>query len=232
MLSLVTVFLGCGFASKYREGGGNFSVPLQWMLGLRRLGQDAIWLELLPATSDRAADGEAIATFPTAAPPATFGGPILSSLPGGREPGHDLAAMRCVGLTKREVRARSAGPNVLLNLAYSLYPPFLLELERRVFCDLDPSEIFFGCLAKFGWRLADSHWVAQTPPEYRRYLASATAEFTAIKGVDVSWRAGWVSDRAAASRAGPAGHYRGYGSGRLPAGGKPFLFRAQRRGSR
>src|ERR1700736_6736704 len=46
----VTIFLGCGFAAKYLEGGGNFSVPLQWMLGLRRLKLDAIWLELLPAT--------------------------------------------------------------------------------------------------------------------------------------------------------------------------------------
>ena len=26
----MTVFLGCGFAAKYLEGGGNFSVPLQW----------------------------------------------------------------------------------------------------------------------------------------------------------------------------------------------------------
>src|SRR6266542_399030 len=43
---------------KYREGGGNFSVPLQWMLGLRRLKLDAIWLELLPATEDpQAASG-------------------------------------------------------------------------------------------------------------------------------------------------------------------------------
>jgi len=25
----MTIFLGCGFAAKYREGGGNFSVPLQ-----------------------------------------------------------------------------------------------------------------------------------------------------------------------------------------------------------
>jgi len=47
----VTIFLGCGFAAKYPEGGGNFSVPLQWMLGLRRLGLDAVWLELLPATA-------------------------------------------------------------------------------------------------------------------------------------------------------------------------------------
>jgi hypothetical protein len=29
-------------------------------------------------------------------------------------------------------------------------------------------------------------------------MASALAEFTAIKGVDVAWRTGWLSDRAAA----------------------------------
>src|SRR5262249_60721599 len=42
----VTIFLGCGFAAKYREGGGNFFVPLQWMLGFRRLKIDWIWLGL------------------------------------------------------------------------------------------------------------------------------------------------------------------------------------------
>jgi hypothetical protein len=45
----VTVFLGGGFAAKYLHGGGNFSVPLQWMLGLRRLKLDAFWLEHLPS---------------------------------------------------------------------------------------------------------------------------------------------------------------------------------------
>jgi len=45
----VTVFLGGGFAAKYLQGGGNFSVPLQWMLGLRRLKVDAIWLEHMPS---------------------------------------------------------------------------------------------------------------------------------------------------------------------------------------
>jgi len=38
----VTVFLGGGFAAKYLHGGGNFSVPLQRMLGLRRLKLDAV----------------------------------------------------------------------------------------------------------------------------------------------------------------------------------------------
>jgi hypothetical protein len=53
-------------------------------------------------------------------------------------------------------------------------------------------------LQRRGWKIADPHQVARTPAAYRRYLASALAEFTAIKGVDVAWRTGWISDRAAA----------------------------------
>jgi hypothetical protein len=53
-------------------------------------------------------------------------------------------------------------------------------------------------LRQLGWQVVDPHRVAATPTAYRRYLASALAEFTAIKGVDVAWRTGWVSDRAAA----------------------------------
>jgi glycosyltransferase involved in cell wall biosynthesis len=53
-------------------------------------------------------------------------------------------------------------------------------------------------LRKRGWELVDPHRVARTPKKYRSYLASALGEFTAIKGVDVSWKTGWLSDRAAA----------------------------------
>src|SRR2546423_7979892 len=49
-----------------------------------------------------------------------------------------------------------------------------------------------------GWRVVSPHRVARTPASYRRYLANAAGEFTAIKGVDVAWRTGWLSDRAAA----------------------------------
>ncbi len=287
-------------------------MPLQWMLGLSRLEQDAIWLELLPATEDRAEDAACIANFQRQLRAHGLAGRycLLYQDPAAQE--HDLGAMRCVGISRRELRERLAGPNVLLNLAYSLHPPLLLEFERRLFCDLDPSEIFYwmtkldlgqelhhefwtiglnvhgaDCrlpksplpwrtffplvdtellrprprprrskfatigqwywggsvevngefpdlskkraftpyldlpsrvpaakwelamnlnpddperarLANLGWQLASPHEVARTPAKYRRYLASATGEFTAIKGADVSWRTGWVSDRAAA----------------------------------
>jgi len=308
----VTIFLGCGFAAKYREGGGNFSVPLQWMLGLQRLKLDAIWLELLPATDDPEADQARIDNFQRQLRAHGLAGRycLLYQKPAATT--HELDSMRCIGMSKRALLDRLAGPNTLLNLSYSIHPPFLLQFSRRIFCDLDPSEIFYwmtkmdlgqsdhdefwtiglnvkgnDCrlpksalawktfyplvdtklfrpqsrprspkfttvgqwywggavevagefpdlskrfafepylglparvpearfelamniatedlererLRRCGWQVVDPHRVARTPRSYRRYLASALAEFTAIKGVDVAWRTGWVSDRAAA----------------------------------
>jgi len=308
----VTIFLGCGFAAKYREGGGVFSVPLQWMLGLRRLKLDAVWLELLPATKDRRIDQANIRSFQRRLREHGLSGRYCLLYQKSASDRHDLEAIDCVGMPKRRLLDRLAGPNVLLNLSYSIHPPFLLEFERRIFCDLDPSEIFYwmtklemgqshhhefwtiglnvhgpdcqlpksplqwktfypladtrllrqqprpssfkfttigqwywsGAIeidgnfpdlskkfafepylnlpklvpeARFelamninaddperlrlqncGWMLADPHKVARTPRAYRRYLTSASAEFTAIKGVDVRWNTGWISDRAAA----------------------------------
>ncbi len=308
----MTIFLGCGFAAKYRDGGGNFSVPLQWVLGLRRLKLDAIWLEILPSEGNARDDQAKIDNFQRQLRAHGLAGRYCLLYQNLADKEHDLDAMRCVGISKRELLDRLAGPNALLNLSYSVHPPLLLKFERRVFCDLDPSEIFFwmtrmemgqshhhefwtiglnvhgrDCqlpkspmnwktfyplvdtklyrrqprprLPKFttigqwywsgavevggefpdlskkyafekyldlpkripdadfelamninaddpertrlqnrGWNVVDPHRVARTPRGYRRYLASALAEFTAIKGVDVSWKTGWLSDRAAA----------------------------------
>jgi len=308
----VTVFLGCGFAAKYREGGGNFSVPLQWMLGLRRLKLDAIWLELLPTTNDPRVDQARIDNFQRRLREHALAGRYCLLYQKPASDGHDLERMDCIGMSKRALFNRLAGPNALLNLSYSIHPPFVLQFERRIFCDLDPSEIFYwmtkmemgqsyhdefwtiglnvhgrDCrlpksslswktfypltdttffrrrprprvpkfttigqwywggavevngtfpdlskkfafepyldlpkripearfelamnikaddperarLNKRGWRIVDPHRVARTPGSYRRYMARALAEFTAIKGVDVAWRTGWLSDRAAA----------------------------------
>jgi len=308
----VTIFLGCGFAAKYREGGGNFSVPLQWMLGLQRLKLDAIWLELLPGTDNVLADRSKIRNFQRQLRAHGLAGRYCLLYQKPAADTHDLDSLQCIGISKRELLERLDGPNVLLNLAYSIHPPLLLKFEQRILCDLDPSEVFYwmtqmemgqsyhhefwtiglnvhrdDCqlpksalawktfyplvdtklfrpqsrprspkfttvgqwywggavevagefpdlskrfafepylrlparvpearfelamnlgaedpererLRRLGWQIADPHRVARTPGTYRRYLASALAEFTAIKGVDVAWRTGWVSDRAAA----------------------------------
>src|SRR3982074_773366 len=98
----MTVFLGCGIAAKYPEGGGNYSVPLQWMLGLRRLGLDAIWLELLPATTDAREDKSRIRIFERRLREhgLTDRYCLLHQASAGDI--HELAQMRCVGMSRQE----------------------------------------------------------------------------------------------------------------------------------
>ncbi len=308
-----TIFLASGFAAKYRLGGGNFSVPLQWALALQRLGRDFVWLEILPASKDPAQDRACIRAFRERLRQHGLENHycLLHQRPAADA--QDLDAMRVLGRSRRELEDRLAGPNTLLNLSYSVHPPFLLRFEKRLLCDLDPSEFAYwmsrmemgqsthhefwsiglnygapdcrmptnglawktfyplvdtvlnrprprppqGAFttigqwywhnnlefdgetpdlskrAKFepfltlprlvpqarmelavnlgagnvaerarlealGWQLKDPHAVASSPAVYRRYLRGALAEFTAIKGVDVRWRTGWISDRAAA----------------------------------
>jgi hypothetical protein len=139
----VTIFLGCGFAAKYLNGGGNFSVPLQWALGLRRLKLDVIWLELLPSEGNSRDDRAKIDNFQRQLRAHGLGSRYCLVYQNPANDAHDLAQMRCIGLSKGELLDRLAGPNTLLNLSYSIHPPFLLQFERRILCDLDPSEIFY-----------------------------------------------------------------------------------------
>src|ERR1700747_3537 len=91
----MTIFLGCGFAAKYREGGGVLSVPLQWMLGLRRLKLDAIWLELLPGDGDPRADKRKIDNFQRQLRAHGLGGRYCLLYQDPANDLHDLDKMRC-----------------------------------------------------------------------------------------------------------------------------------------
>ena len=289
------------------------------MLGLKRLKRDAIWLELLPSTGKRSEQRAKVDNFRRRLGEHGLSQRYCLLRSSSASDGHDLDRMECIGISKRELLDRLAGPNILLNLSYSVHPPLLLQFERRILCDLDPSEIFYWmtkmelgqsthhefwtiglnvhgrdcklprparpplqqkikwktfyplvdtklirklprpAVAKFttigqwywsgavevdgdfpdlskkfafekyldlpsrvpaakfelamninaddpeqarlhdrGWRITDPHRVARTPGKYRRYIAGALAEFTAVKGVDVAWQTGWLSDRAAA----------------------------------
>lgn len=297
------------------------------MLGLRRLKRDAIWLEHLPSEGNLQDDQRKIDNFQRQLRVHGLADRYCLLYHKNPESAHDLDALECIGISKRELLDRLAGPNTILNLSYSIHPPILLKFERRIFCDLDPSEIIYWMTrmemgqsshhefwtlglnvnssdcklltavaaalpgssfesqrpkiewktfyplvdtklyqsrarlraAKFttigqwywggavevdgdfpdlskkyafeqyldlpqrvptarfelamhmnpddpererlrmrGWSIVDPHQIARTPKKFRGYLASASGEFTAIKGVDVAWKTGWLSDRAAA----------------------------------
>lgn len=282
------------------------------MLGLRRLKLDAVWLELLPATGNDKADRANVENFQRRLREHGLAGRYCLLLQKPASDMQDIGQMECIGMSRRTLLERLQGPNVLLNLSFSIHPPFLLQFERRLFCDLDPSEVFYwmtklemgqsyhhefwtiglnvhgkNCdmpktplvwktfyplvdtqllraqprppidkfttigqwywggavevdgeypdlskkfaferyldlpalaprarfelamninaddpemerLQERGWKVVNPHGVARTPGKYRSYLTGALAEFTAVKGVDVRWKTGWISDRAAA----------------------------------
>lgn len=154
-----TVFLGCGFAAKYLHGGGNFSVPLQWMKGLVRLGLDALWLELMPATVDARSDLEHIHAFEQRLREHDLAGRYCLLYQRPTQEIHELEKMECYGISCRKLAHRLAGPSILLNLCYSIHPPLIYHFERRIYCDLDPGEMaYWMCQMEMGQSYHHEFW--------------------------------------------------------------------------
>lgn len=307
------VFVGCGFAAKYPEGGGNFSVPLQYLTGLKRMGRRGIWLEVLQESGDLKKDAHCIRVFRRRM--ALYGLEYCLLLrPPSKTKGpeeHHAEEMKAYGMSVAELK-ELAPDSVLLNLSYSIKPPLTNLFGRRLLCSLDPTEVLFwmdqiemgqSChdefwsiglcmdsidpklpkpvvpwksyfplvdtellkpqprpkgkprfttigqwywdgmimiggeyrdyskqaafapyldlpkqvpeavfelamnlnpddpererLRSLGWKVAKPHALTRTPAAYYRYLAGATAEFTAVK-LEALMGSGWLSDRAAA----------------------------------
>lgn len=311
--SFPPVFVGCGFSAKYPEGGGNFSVPLQYLTGLKRMGRRGIWLEVLQESDDPAKDAHCIRTFRRRM---TLYGLeyclLLRPLQTTQGPEEHLPeAMKAFGMSVAELK-EMAPHGVLLNLSYSIKPPLTNLFGRRLLCSLDPTEVLYWMdqmemgqswhdefwsiglcmdridprlpkpivpwksyfplvdtelltpqprpkgkprfttigqwywdgmimiggvwrdyskqaafapymnlpkrvpeavfelamnlnpddperlrLRSLGWKVATPHALTRTPASYYRYLAGATAEFTAVK-LEAIMGSGWLSDRAAA----------------------------------
>lgn len=131
------IIVGSGFVAKYPQGGGVFSVVLQYLRGLQRLGCEVCWLELLWPQGPL--DPTLIRTF--AERMAEFGlerNFCLIYLPQGRWP----AAGRTrewYGWSADKFQAFSRSADLMLDLCASIRPPDLLAAARRVaLVDLDP----------------------------------------------------------------------------------------------
>lgn len=138
------VVVGCGFAAKYPEGGGNFSVPLQYLLGLRRLRRPALWLEVMHSTGDTDSDLRRVAAFRRRLGEFDLHNDFcLILFPKDSSGTQDLATARFYGKTRKKFLDLVGGPCVLLNLSYSIRMPLLGLFSQRKLCSLDPTEVCF-----------------------------------------------------------------------------------------
>ncbi len=135
--------VGCGFVAKYPEGGGNFSVPLQYLLGLRRMKRPALWLEVMASTGDPARDLKRASAFRRRLVEFDLQHQYCLIIFPKEPEAQDLTNARFFGMTRRRFLELLGGPTVLLNLSYSIKRPLLGAFECRKLCSLDPTEVCF-----------------------------------------------------------------------------------------
>jgi hypothetical protein len=137
------IVIGSAFVAKYPEGGGNFSVPLQYLLGLRRMKRRCLWLEVMESTGDDRKDVRSIAAFKRRLDEFGLGdGFCLILLPrGGLHT--DIGRARFFGTPRRTFLEMVSSGAVLLNLSYSIRPPLVDMFTHRKLCSLDPTEVCF-----------------------------------------------------------------------------------------
>jgi hypothetical protein len=132
------IFIGSAFVAKYPTGGGSFWWPLQYVLGLRALGVEAYWLELVWPQGDLARARGFASTFWRYVEACGVGDCTAVVLFSENErddaPGHEE---RTGGPPDLWERARDA---VLLNLAHSVPASLRDRFARRVLFDVDPGQ--------------------------------------------------------------------------------------------
>lgn len=149
--------VGSNFAAKYPEGGGNFSVPLQYVLGLRRMRRRFLWLEIMMTTGDDRRDARNARIFRDRLADFDLAGDFCLIVI--RKDEDPLVTGRFFGRSKREFLDLLAGPTTLLNLSYSVHPPLIGRFTHTKLCSLDPTEVCFWMLhLEMGQSHHDEFW--------------------------------------------------------------------------
>ena len=152
---MASVLVGSAFVAKYPNGGGNYWVPLQYLRGLRDLGVDAWWLELVATTGNASTDRLFRETFlDSARRLGVADHVVLMEFP----EGYDHPDRRIIhGMPAAELAARCRD-GVLLNLAESVPKHIRPEFGRTVLMDIDPGPFqIWGRQWDFGIGTHDVH---------------------------------------------------------------------------
>jgi hypothetical protein len=126
--------------ANYLPGGGLWAWYLQYPLGLKHLGHRVFWLEVMPSTGDRGADGEAVRKFFGRL--AEYGlerDAAVAVMP--HPPLQALEQAEFYGRSASEVGQIALDADLLWNFWYALQEPFLTNFRRRAFIDVDPGHL-------------------------------------------------------------------------------------------
>jgi hypothetical protein len=130
----------------YPEGGGVWTVFLQYILGLRSLGYDTQFLEIARATEDREHD-DALATmfFERMRAHGVDNQCTILRTPKGVS--FTMENVEVLGKSRAELQGLVESADLLWNICGALPEPMLSSFRRKAFVDLDPGHLQVSALS-------------------------------------------------------------------------------------
>jgi hypothetical protein len=212
------IVVGNATTAGYPEGGGHWSVRLQYMFAMTALGIKWRWLEILWGSNDREENLYKTKIFLRRLSHYGFGGKVaVALLPKSVE--MDLANAEVFGVPDKEAASWIGNADILWNFCCSVRSPLLSQFKKRALIDLDPGHIQVSAsswemeidrhevLFTVGLKMADADtasptlslsWVPFTPLVYlpmwkfHRSVLGDFAPFASVTqwtwGAELPWR--------------------------------------------
>jgi hypothetical protein len=123
--------------ASYPLGGGIWSWILQYPLGLRALGHNVFWIELMKSSGDQARDGEVVKDFFARITPYGLA-PHCAVLVFEDLDTQDISRAQVYGRPLQTVLEIAQSADLLWNMTCSLRQPLLSKFKHRALIDVDP----------------------------------------------------------------------------------------------
>jgi hypothetical protein len=140
------IVLGNASIARYPHGGGHLSWFLQFLLGLRALGHDVWWLEILKSAGDPTRDRDNIRGFFGRISPYGLADDCALMLVADSDV-QDLGAAEFFGRSRADLDEVIASADLLWNLSCSIRVPLLSRFRKTVLIDGDPGHLQVSALA-------------------------------------------------------------------------------------
>jgi hypothetical protein len=127
-----------GSLGEYVEGGGYWWNRLQYLLGLRQLGHEVYWLDLLASEGDPDQDRRRVRATLARLAQFGLGAVAIVLLHDSGSPDHYAETFTVFNATQERFRRIVRDADVLWNLCGAAKQPLLSLFRRRALIDLDP----------------------------------------------------------------------------------------------
>jgi hypothetical protein len=141
------IVLGNGSLINHQQSGGLWSWLLQYPLGLKALGHDIVWLELMRSSGD--ADGDTLAVREFYKLLAAFGleRDCAVLIFDGHLDFQPFERCQVIGRERNQVEAAIRDADLLLNVCCAIRQPMLSMFKHKALLDFDPGHLQISALS-------------------------------------------------------------------------------------